>query len=213
LASERARLLAVTRAPVLLGAAAASLVVAQALLPAVPSESSDQVVYFAAHRTSATLAAAVFLLAAACLVLGTAASAGAVVGRGRILGRIGLVLTGIGALWPAAGRATFDLVMVALTGELHGRAAVDAASAITNSAALALLLVTLLAFVLGPALLVAGLWRAGVGSWPPAVLWLVGVLVVNATDTSSAVGSVVGMLLAAAALAWIGIGVRRAAPD
>jgi len=213
LPSRRARLIDVPLAPVLLGAAAVALLLAQALLPAVPSESADQVAYFAGHRAAATVAAAAFLIAAACLVVGTAAAAGAVVDRGRTLARIGVVVTGIGALWPAVGRATFDLVMVALTGKLHGTAAVDAASAITNSAALALLLVTLLAFVVGPVLLGLGLWRAGAGSWLPAALWLIGVLVVNATDTSSKVGSVIGMLLAAAALAWIGIAVPRAVAE
>jgi len=207
--SDRGQLLAIPLAPGLLGAAAVSLVVAQALLPAVPSDSAEQVAYYADHRTVATLSAAAFLVAAACLVLGTAASAGAALDRGRVLARIGLVLTGIGALWPAVGRATFDLVMVALTGKLHGAAAVAASSAITNSAALALLLVTLLAFVVGPVLLGAGLWRAGAGSWLPPALWLVGVVVVNATDTSSKAGAIVGMLLAGAALALIGIGVRR----
>jgi hypothetical protein len=58
--------------------------------------------------------------------------------------------------------------------------------------------------VLGPVVVAIGLWRARIVPVWPAVLWLVGVVVVNGAESSSRPVATAGMVLVAAALAWIG---------
>ena len=101
-------------AGLLFAGAGACLLTAQALLPAYPSPVSRQVAVAAAHRAAETAAVASFLAAGVLLVFAVAASSSLTVARGRALARVGLILTGIGALWPAVGRATFTAILVAL---------------------------------------------------------------------------------------------------
>lgn len=197
-------------APALFAASGAGLLIAQALLPTSTSDAADQVAVAAAHRGAELGSAVAFLVAGALLVLCVAASNRMQLDRGRTLVRIGLVVTGIGALWPVAGRAVFNAILVALTGAGHGSASVTAVHAISNSAAFALFLPALLAFLAGPLLLALGLRRAGALQIWPAVLWVAGVITVNAAEAQSRIVATVGMALAGVALAWLGRGVMQA---
>ena len=154
-------LVARSRATVLFGTAGAALLAAQALLPALPSGIARQVAVAAGHRGGEAGSAVAFLLAAALLVLAAAATNRLDLTRGRALTRVGLVLTGIGALWPAVGRASYNAILVALTGNGDRSVAVSAVHTISGSGAFAMFLILLLAFVTGPIVLALGLRRAG----------------------------------------------------
>ena len=195
--------------------AGACLLTAQALLPAYPSPVRRQVAVAAGHRAAEATSVVTFVAAGVLLVFAVAASSSLIVARGRALARVGLILTGIGALWPAVGRATFTAILVALTGHTDRSAAVTAVHAISDSRAFALFLPLLVAFALGPVLLTLGLRRAGALAVWPAILWFVGVLVVNAAEDQSRVLATAGMVAVATALAWIGhaIGTSTSAPD
>lgn len=184
--------------------AGVALLLAQAALPALPASATAKMAVIAANRAAVTLSAAAFLAAGVLLVVGCLAANTLPVVRARRWVAAGTVLTAIGALWPVAGRATYNLVMVALAGHADTVAATAAARAIDQSGSFAILLVTLAAFALGPALLTFGLWRAGIAPIWPAILWIAGVLVVNGTSNSSRAAATLGMLLATAALAWLG---------
>lgn len=200
------------RAKWLLAGAGVALVAAQAALPVMPDDAAAQVGAIRGHRGAVAASAAAFLIAGALLVMAVAALNTMAVPRARRLTRLGLVLTGLGAAWPIGGRATFNLVMVAITGGADHASAVAATHAITSSAAFTPLLITLAAFALGPIVLTIGLWRAGtVPPWP-AVLWLAGVLVVNAAEASSRPVTVAGMLVAGVALAWLGAAAWNTTP-
>ena len=190
----------------LFAAAGVSLLVAQALLPTTPSDAAGQIAVAAAHRGAELGSAVAFLAVGALLVLAVASTNRTEMSRGRALGKAGLILTAIGALWPLAGRATFNAILVALTSSGHDVASINAMHAIGNSAAFSIFLPALAAFFVGPALLALGLRRAGALPIWPAALWVIGVLTVNAAENSSRVLSGLGMALAAAALAWIGRG-------
>ena len=183
--------------------AGAALFLAQVTLPAMPDGAAAKVAAVASCRAAVTVSAVAFLLSGILLVLGVVALNTAPLCRARRLVTVGMVLTAIGALWPVGGRAAYNLVMVALAGTDHGSAA-DAARAIDGSGALAILLVTLLAFVLGPIVLAVGLWRADVAPIWPAPLWFLGVVVVNGAESSSRPVAGLGMLAVAVALAWLG---------
>ena len=184
--------------------AGAALFLAQITLPAMPDGAAAKVATVASDRAAVTVSAVAFLLSGILLVMGVVALNTAPVARARRLVTVGMVLTGIGALWPVGGRAAYNLIMVALAGPDHGSAA-DAARAIDSSRALVVLLVTLLAFVLGPILLSVGLWRARIAPLWPAPLWFIGVVVVNGSEGSSRAAAAVGMLAVAVALAWLGM--------
>jgi hypothetical protein len=192
-----------SKAAALYAGAGVALLAAQALLPAYPSDVAGQVSVAASHRGAETAAVVSFLVAGALLAMAVAASTDLRLIRGRALARAGLLLTGIGALWPVAGRASFTAILVALTGSAPG-SAVSAVHAIGDSPAFAVFLPLLLAFVVGPILLAAGLWRAGLLPVWLAPLWLAGVLVVNAAEDSSRIVAAGGMLLVAGVLVRIG---------
>lgn len=197
-------ILARSRAGWLLGAAGVALLAAQAVLPAFPDGTAQQVSVATAHRDGVMVSALAFLLAGVLLVLGTTALNQLALDRGRTLTRIGLILTGLGALWPVAGRASYNAILVAVTGNTDHSTAVSAVHAVSNSAAFSAFLPLLAAFVIGPVLLALGLRRAGALPIWPAVMWFVGVVIVNAAESSSRVVASVGMALVAAALGWIG---------
>jgi hypothetical protein len=159
----------------------------------------------ASHQAAVTISAAAFLASGVLLVLAMLAVNTIAVARARRLVTVGTVLTAVGALWPVGGRAAFNLIMVALAGGADPTSAAAAAHAIDGSGALAILLVTLAAFVLGPVILTIGLWRAGIAPVWPALLWFAGVVVVNAAEANSRIGADVGMLAVATALGWLGI--------
>jgi hypothetical protein len=197
-------LIGYSRTAWLFAGAGVALFVAQAVLPVLPDDSAGKVSVIQAHRSTFVLSAVSFLVAALLLIAAVAAVNRVPVGRGRKLTRVGLLLTAAGALWPVAGRATFNLVMLAITGGADRGVATQAAQAIDNSGVFSLLLLTLLAFAVGPIVLTVGLWRAGEMPVWPAVLWLLGVLTVNASDTSSRAIAALGMAVAAAGLGWLG---------
>ena len=190
----------------LFAAAGVGLLAAQALLPTSPADAGGQVAVAAAHRGAELGSAVAFLAAGALLVLGVVAGNRIELTRGRALAKVGLVVTAIGALWPVAGRAVFNAMLVALTGDGHSAASVTAMHAIGNSGAFAIFLPALLAFFVGPVLFALGLRRAGALPIWPAGLWVVGVLTVNAAEDQSRVVAAIGMALVAVALAWIGRG-------
>ena len=188
----------------LFGGAGGGLLLAQAAIPALPESATARTAVIAANRAAVTLSAAAFLTAGILLVIGCLAANTMPLVHARRWVTAGTVLTAIGALWPVAGRATYNLVMVALAGHTDTVAAAAAARAIDQSGSFAILLVTLAAFALGPVILTFGLWRAGIAPIWPAILWIAGVLVVNGTSNSSRAAATLGMLLATAALAWLG---------
>lgn len=199
-------LLAKSSSTGLFAAAGVSLLVAQALLPTSSSDATGELAVAAAHRGAELGSAVAFLAAGALLVLAVASVNRNEMTRGRVLARIGLILTAIGALWPVAGRAAFNAILAALAGSSHDVASVNAVHAIGNSAAFSIFLPALAAFFVGPALLALGLRRAGALPIWPAAMWVVGVLTVNGAEDSSRVIASLGMALVAAALAWIGRG-------
>jgi uncharacterized membrane protein len=205
--SEIVPLIARSRVRWLLTGAGAALVAAQAVLPVMPGDATEQVSVVSAHRGAVLVSAPAFLVAGALLVLGMSSLNSVPVARSRKVTAAGLVLTGVGAAWPIAGRAAFNLVMAAITDGAGRPSAVAAAHAITTSNAFVPLLLTLVAFALGPIVLTVGLWRAGVVPPWPAVLWLVGVVVVNAAEASSRPVTMLGMVTAASALCWLGTAV------
>jgi hypothetical protein len=188
----------------LFAGAAATLLLAQVTLPLLPSSSAARTGVVAAHHASVLLSAVFFLLAAALLVLAAAATSTMPLPRTRRTVTTGLVLAAIGALWPACGRATYNVVLVALADGLGRSDGTAAARAIDQSGASTVLLVTLAAFVVGPTVLMVGLWRARRAPVWPAVLWVVGVVTVNAAEGSSRAVAGVGMLAAAVGLGWLG---------
>ena len=195
----------------LLTCAGASLVLGQALMPALPSAADAQVTTVLAHRAAVAGSGAAFLLAAALLLLGVDRLGRPTGLKARRLVAVGLATTAVGSLWPAVGRATFNLILVAITGGAPRAAAVSAAQAIGSSSAMSILLPTLAAFVLGPILLGIGLWRSGVGALWPVALWLVGVIVVNGAAQTSRPLATAGMAVAAAGLVLVGRRVPSAA--
>jgi hypothetical protein len=207
--AQAARALPASAARVLLPAAGAALVVAQAVLPTTPSTAAGQAGAVAAHRGAEVVSAAAFVLAAALLVCGLVSAAGHRFDRGRALTRIGTVVTAVGTLWLVGGRAAYNLFEVAVVGSQDHATATAVTSAVSGSAAFGVLLVTLPAFLLGPVLLGLGLWRAGLTPWWPAGLWLVGGVVVAATESSLRLGPTVGMLLLTAALVTWGRALSR----
>jgi hypothetical protein len=187
----------------LLAAAGVALVIAQGLLPPVPSSAAGAVRAISSHRSAEVISALAFLVAAACLIWGLLSIAARPFDRGRGLTRIGLLVSSVGAFWLIGGRACFNLTEVAITSTQTPAAAVAAAKGITGSSALALLLPTLVSFLVGPVLFGLGLWRAGVAPWWPAAAWLAGVAIVDATDTSVHVVPALGMVVLTVALtAW-----------
>jgi len=198
------------RAGALFAGAGAALVAAQALLPAFPSGTVGQVAAAAEHRGAEAGSAAAFLVAGILLVLGVASSNTVTLGRGRTLTRVGLLMTGIGALWPVAGRAAFNAILVAATGaDVQRSAAVDVVQAVGNSPAFAIFLPLLACFAVGPVLFAFGLRRARLLPAWPGVLWLVGVLVVNGAEDSSRLVATAGMVLVATALVRIGTALAK----
>jgi hypothetical protein len=204
--SSTQTLLAKSSATGLFAAAGVGLLAGQALLPISPSDTAGQIAVAAAHREAELGSAVAFLAAGALLVLGALASNRIELARGRALTRVGLIVTGVGALWPVAGRATFNAILVALTGKGHGGSSVTALHAIGTSGAFAVFLPALLAFFIGPVLLALGLRRAGALPIWPSILWVVGVVTVNAAENQSRAAATIGMALVATALAWIGRG-------
>jgi hypothetical protein len=199
----------------LLAGAAVGLLLGQAVLPTLPGDPVAKVAVVAANQTAVTISAAAFLASGILTVLAMMALNTADVPRARGLVTVGMVLTAVGALWPVGGRAAFNLIMLALAGGEDRASAAAAAHAIDGSGTLAILLLTLAAFALGPVILVIGLWRAGIAPVWPALLWFVGVVVVNGAEESSRPVSSVGMLAAATALTWLGAtisGTRAAVP-
>jgi hypothetical protein len=184
--------------------AGAGLLTGQVILPTLPGDAAAKVATVASDRAAVTISAGAFLVSGILLVLGVLALNTVPVMRARRLVTVGMVLTAVGALWPVGGRAAYNLIMVALSSGADRASAADAAQAIDNSASLAVLLLTLVAFVLGPIVLAAGLWRADVSPIWPALLWFAGVVVVNAAESSSRLAADLGMLAVAAALAWLG---------
>jgi len=197
-------LLSRSRAGWLFGAAGAALLAAQAVLPALPDSTAHQVAVAAAHRGAVMVSALAFLVAGVLLVLGTTALNQLTLERGRTLTRVGLILTGLGALWPVAGRASYNAILVAVTGNADRSTTVSAVHAVSDSAAFSAFLPLLVAFAVGPVVLAMGLRRAGALPIWPAVLWLAGVMIVSATESSSRAGAALGMALVAGALGWIG---------
>lgn len=193
-------------------AAGAALVLAQAALPAQPGAAAARATETAAHAGQVTISAVFFLLAAALLALATAAALTRPLARMRRTVTVGAVLTVVGALWPACGRATYNLVMVAVTSGVTRSSGIAAARAIDQSGVFTILLLTLAAFAIGPVVLMVGLWRAKVAPVWPALLWLVGLIVVNATEASSRAVAGLGMLIAAMALAWLGSALGSPSP-
>jgi uncharacterized membrane protein len=193
--------------------AGAGLLTAQILLPALPGDAAAKVATVASDRAAVTISAGAFLVSGILLVLGVLALNTMPVMRARRLVTVGMVLTAVGALWPVGGRAAYNLIMVALASGADRTSAANAAQAIDNSASLAVLLLTLVAFVLGPIVLAVGLWRAGVSPVWPAPLWLAGVVVVNAAESSSRLAAGLGMLAVAAALAWLGVRISATGRD
>lgn len=159
--SSNQELLTKSSSNLLFAAAGASLLVAQALLPTSPSDATGQVAVAAAHRGAELGSAVAFLVAGALLVLAVTSANRNEMTRGRKVARIGLILTAIGALWPVAGRAAFNAILVALTGSGHDASTVKAVHEIGDSAAFSIFLPALAAFFIGPALLALGLRRAG----------------------------------------------------
>lgn len=208
--SESAALIARHRAVALFGGAGLALVAAQALLPALPSVTARQVAVAAEHRGGEAGSAAAFLVAGVLIALGVAAANRLAVDRGRALTRIGLIVTGIGALWPVAGRASFNAILLAVTDNGVSRsAAVSVVHSVSGSSAFAMFLPLLACFAFGPMLFALGLRRAGLLPVWPAILWLAGVIVVNGAEGSSRPAATAGMVAVAAALAWIGAGVAK----
>jgi hypothetical protein len=172
-------------------------------MPQLPSDPITKVAAVAAHSGAVTLSASAFLVSGAMLILALVALNALQVTRARGLVRAGAIITAIATIWPIGGRAAFNLVMVAISGADHSSAAATA-KAIDTSGAFDLLLVSLLAFVAGPVVLTIGLWRARIAPVWPAVLWLAGIVVVNAAEGSSRLVATTGMALVTAALAWLG---------
>ena len=187
----------------LLATSGLALVVAQGVLPVIPSTVSGQVQAITAHRGAEVVSAAAFVLAAALLTWGLLAINARSFGRGRRVARVGLLLSAFGAFWLIGGRATYNLFEVAITGSQPLSVAVSVTQSVTDSGAFAVLLISLAAFVVGPVVLGIGLWRAGVSAWWPPAAWLLGAVVVESTEASLRWGPAIGMLgLAAALIAW-----------
>ena len=197
----------------LFAGAGAGLLIAQMILPALPGDAAAKVATVASDRAAVTISAGAFLMSGILLVLGVLALNTVPVMRARRLVTVGMVLTAVGALWPVGGRAAYNLIMVALSSSADRASAADAARAIDDSASLAVLLLTLVAFVLGPIVLAVGLWRAGASPVWPAPLWFAGVVVVNAAESSSRLAAGLGMLAVAAALAWLGARISATGGD
>jgi hypothetical protein len=162
-----------------------------------------------ASRGPELAAAALFLLAALLLIPAAIGIASLATGRGRGLITTGAALLGVAAIWLAAGRAMFCVMLYALTGRgVSTRTAVAALDAIGNSGAFAIFLVTLASLLLAPIVLALGLWRAGCSPWWLAPVWLAATISFLAVETSK-VGDLVAFGMMMAVLAALGVTVAR----
>lgn len=169
----------------------------------------------AASRTPELIAAMLFLLAAILVVIASIGISRLARGSGSRLTAIGSVLLAVAALWLAAGRAMFCLMLYVLSGQhIAQRTAVSALDAIGNSGAFAIFLITLAALLLAPIVLGLGLWRAGRISWWPAPVWVVATFGFLAVETSK-LGDLIAFGAMMAVLAALGLAAARgqAAPE
>lgn len=163
-----------------------------------------------AHRGPELLSAGLFVIGGILLVLAAIGLAGVVrEGPGRTLVQIGAALLGIGGLWMAAGRAMFEAIVYALAAT-DTPASAASLDQIGNSAGTAIFIPLLLALVAGPIALTLGLGRAGIAPRRLAAIWLAGLLVFLATETSK-LGNLIGFGTMMAVLVVCGLAVRAAA--
>jgi hypothetical protein len=195
-----------------------SLVAAAPLLLAADLVRSDhgepkyasQLADVATSRGPELAAASLFLLAAILLIPAAIGLGGLVRGRGAWLTLSGAILLGVGALWIAAGRAMYSFLLYALASpKLPQATAATSLDHIGNSSAFAIFLPLLLALMVAPVLLAIGLWRAGLGRWWIAPVWLVAAVVYAGGAETSTLGSLVSFGPMMAALAYLGIQVLR----
>ena len=163
----------------------------------------------AAARTPELVSAALFLLAALLLIAAAIGISRLARDRGGRLIGVGAALLGVSALWLAAGRAVFGLLLYSLTGAgISHPAAVTAITQIGSSGAFGLLFVSLAALLLAPIALSLGLWRAGRAPWWLAAIWVAATVSFLAVETSK-IGDVLAFGTMMAVLASLGLAAVR----
>jgi hypothetical protein len=161
--------------------------------------------HIAAHPSLEGLSGLMFYGVAALLVLsGIAVCTARISGRGSRAVTVGGVLVGLASLWLAAVYAAFNLLTVQL---LQVKVPTAFAHKIIDGEAdpwqhyfdLALLCV-----LVGPVVLAVGLRRAGLVSWLPLVLWVVGILTYAGTEFVFKPGQDAAMLVCTIGLLLMG---------
>jgi hypothetical protein len=166
---------------------------------------SDRYTQVATHLGLERLSAALFMVCSVLIVASVFALARhAVTGRGSRLIDVGALMFGAGAAWVAAGRAAWNLELVTLLG--HGVPHQVGILLVDASPGWAWVAFdgSLLLFLVGPVLMTVGVARAGLTSWLPLVVYVVGAVLSAALEFHSGLGATVGAV--AIGIAWTLIG-------
>lgn len=168
-------------------------------------EMAEQFADVEAARTPELVAAALFVLGAILFVPAGLALARMAAERGARLMTAGATLLVLGGMWFATGRAMTAHLLYAATGtDVPRDEILPSFVAISESPSFAIFLPFLLSFLIGPAVLGAGLWKASLAPWAIIPAWFVSLGSFMAVE-GSAVGEAVGFGLMTAVLCWMGV--------
>lgn len=204
-----------TRHPtaILLALAGSAWTAGQAILPDMALDTADRYDLVAASRTAESWSGALLVVAGVLLVLAALSLARRLPTgpgeRGHRSLAIGTGMLGLGGVWLAAGRGTFNLMFVRLTDPDVPREAALTVLEAPGNAAFAPLLLTLPCLLLGPIVLTVGLRRTGAAGWLPLVVWVVGIAGFIASEFTVKAGEVAGIVLASVGLVMLGAAAGR----
>lgn len=180
----------------------------QAVQPDIGLEPAERYDHVVDARALESISGGLLLLAGVLLVVSGLFATRRLVelapGRGGRLLTIGTTMLALGGIWLAAGRGAFNLNFVRVTSpEINRDTAITILEGEQGIGFVPMLL-TLPCLLLGPILLAIGLRRAGLSNWLPLALWVVGIGVFLGTEFTIKAGEIVGIGIAACALAAIG---------
>lgn len=205
-----------SRSPViLLGVSGLAWFTGQAVLPDIGLETSERYDAVVDARGLEAWSTGFLVVAGCLLVLGALALSRSLVdvhGRGSRLLKVGVPMLALGGVWLVAGRAAFNMVFLRVTTDDVPRAVALDILDEGGGAEFIPLLLTLPCLLVGPVLLAIGLRRAGLASWLPLVLWVLGIGLFLATEFTLKAGEIAGIGIAAVALTLIGWAGSRPTP-
>jgi hypothetical protein len=169
------------------------------------SKPAARYAHVAAHPGLEGLSALVYFALAALVVVAAIfvhADRGTGPGAGAI--GVGAILTGITSTWFMGSYSAFGMLFTQAVQEKIPSAVAYKLIGGEASPWQHFYDLSLLALLVGPAVLAYGAHRAGKTSWLPLILWLVGFVVFGASEFVSLPGEILGLVTITAALALIG---------